>query len=206
MVALDYPYDGPRRVRGVGQVLRTIPLARRAFLDTPPAVSLVIDWLAGQSWVARDQLLIIGASLGVPFAAMSAARDDRIRGALLVHGAADNIRWAESEIARKIDTAILHRPLGRILYWLTYGPVFDTAANVAKISPRPVLIVGARQDERTPAYQTELLYAAAREPKTLRWTSGRHIRPRRTDVIRELFEIADEELPKLSVPALPAPD
>ncbi len=195
VVALDYPYDGPEKVKGLGPVLKTIPLARQAFLDTPPAVSLVVDWLLEEPWVDTAQLIIVGASLGVPFAATAAARDSRIKGAILVHGAADNRLWLEAQVARRIDTKFLHRPLGTILYWLAYGPALNTAERIAQISPRPALIIGARNDERTPAGQTELLFAAAKEPKLLRWTDGQHIQPGRNEVVQDLLRIADEEMP-----------
>ncbi len=195
VVALDYPYDGPEKVRGLGQVLRAIPLARRAFIDTPPAVSLTLDWLAGEDWANQDQLIIIGASLGVPFAAVAAARDNRIDGAILVHGAADNLLWLEAQVARRYGIRLLHRPLATFIYWLAYAPTFDTAKNVSLIAPRPVIVIGARKDERTPAGQTEALYAAAGAPKRIRWTEGRHIEADRHDIIAELLRIADEELP-----------
>ena len=195
VVALDYPYDGPDKVKGLVSTVKTVPLARRAFLDTTPAIALVVDWLLEEPWVDGEQLIIVGASLGVPFAATAAARDNRIKGALLIHGAADNRLWLETQVARRIDVKLMHRPLGTILYWLAYGPALNTAERVAQISPRPVLIIGARNDERTRAGQTELLYAAALEPKLLRWTGGQHIQPGRDDVIRELLRIADEELP-----------
>jgi dienelactone hydrolase len=195
VVALDYPYEGPEKARGLGQVLRAIPLARRAFIDTPPAVSLVVDWLVLQPWVDTGQIVIIGASLGVPFAALSAARDPRIGGAMLVHGAADNQVWLEAQVARRVDSRWMHRPLATLVHWLAYKPAFDTARNVALIAPRPVFIIGARNDERTPAGQTEALYAAAGEPKMLRWTEGQHIEPDRADIIAELLEIAADVLP-----------
>jgi fermentation-respiration switch protein FrsA (DUF1100 family) len=69
---------------------------------------------------------------------------------------------------------------------------------VAAVSPRPVLIVGAREDERIPAGQTELLYESAGEPKKLRWTDGRHVQPGRTEVIEQLMRIVDEELTLLA--------
>jgi dienelactone hydrolase len=195
VVALDYPYDGPERVRGLGPVLQAIPAARQGFLDTVPAVSLLVDWLLEQPWVDAEQLIIVGASLGVPFAATAAARDPRISGAVLVHGAADNRLWLQRQVERRVGAKFLHWPLGTILYWLSYGPVLNTPERAALISPRPVLIVGARNDERTPAGQTELLFAAAQEPKLLRWTGGRHIQPGRNEVVHELLRIADEELP-----------
>jgi len=82
-----------------------------------------------------------------------------------------------------------------VIHWLAYGPTFDTGANVALISPRPVIIVGATDDERMPAGQTEALFAAAGEPKILRWTEGQHVQPNRSDIIESLLAIADQELP-----------
>ncbi len=122
VVALDYPYNGPDKVKGLGPVVKTIPLARQAFLDTPPAVSLVVDWLLEEPWVDTAQLIIVGASLGVPFAATAAARDSRIKGALLVHGAADNRLWLEAQVARRISTKFLHHLVAVGLNMSTIGP------------------------------------------------------------------------------------
>ncbi|MCP4301621.1 MAG: prolyl oligopeptidase family serine peptidase [Gammaproteobacteria bacterium] len=194
VIGVDYPYDGPDKVKGLMPVVRTIPLARQAFLDTTPAVSLILDWLVEQTWVDKDRIIIVGASLGVPFASTAAARDKRITGVMLVHGAADNRLWLKTQVARRIDTEFLHDPLATILHWLAYGPVLDTSKHVATISPRPVLIIGARDDERMPAGQAELLFSAAREPKRLRYTEGQHIQPNRNEIVAELWRIADEEL------------
>ncbi len=194
VVGVDYPYDGPDKVKGVIPIARTIPLARQAFLDTVPAVSLLLDWLVEQPWVDKNRMVLVGASLGVPFAATAAARDRRITGLMLVHGAADNRLWLEVQAARRIDTELLHYPLATILYWLAYGPVLDTSKHVANVSPRPVLIIGARDDERTPAGQAELLFDAARDPKRLRFTDGQHVQSNRKEIVAELRRIADEEL------------
>jgi len=131
----------------------------------------------------------------VPFAAAAAARDERIQGALLVHGAADNRLWIEAQVARRNDYQFLHGPASTLFHWLAYGPSFDTAKHVAAIAPRPVLVIGAREDERTPEGQTEALFAAAGQPKWLRWTEGKHIEPDRSEVITDLLRIADEALP-----------
>ena len=194
VIGIDYPYDGPEKVRGIRQTLTTIPAARQAFLDTVPAVSLVIDWVTRQPWADRNRIILIGGSLGVPFAATAAARDRRVAGVMLVHGAADNRLWLEAQLARRIDATWLHYPLSVLLHWLAYGPVHDTSVHVAAIAPRPLLIIGARADERTPAGQTELLYSLAGEPKRLRWTDGAHIEPDRPSIIAELLQIADEEM------------
>jgi len=194
IVGVDYPYDGPDKVRGVLAIAKTIPLARQAILDTVPAVSLVIDWLLTQPWVDSDRIIIVGASLGVPFAAAAAAREPRISGAILVHGAADNRLWLEVQVARRIKIEALHYPLSNVLNWLAYGSVFDTPRFVAMISSRPVVIIAATEDERTPAGQAELLFEAAGEPRRLRFTEGLHIQPGRADIVADLLRIADEEL------------
>jgi acetyl esterase/lipase len=198
VVGIDYPYDGPEKVRGFTQIVGTIPLARRAMLDTVPAVSLAIDWLLQQPWTDQERVIVIGGSLGVPFATTAAMRDTRIRGALLVHGAADNRLWIEAQLARRIDLEMLHYPLSVLLHWLAYGPALDTSERIKGIAPRPVVIIGARNDERTPSGQAELLYELAGEPKRLRFTEGAHIEPDRSEIIEALLRIAEEEMPFLT--------
>ncbi len=198
VIGVDYPYHGPEKVKGMMPIVKTVPLARHAFLDITPAISLIIDWLVEQAWVDQNRMVVIGASLGVPFAAAAAARDKRITGIMLVHGAADNRLWFQVQVARRIDAEFLHYPLATVLNWLAYGPIFDTNKHIATVSPRPVLVIGARHDERTPAGQTESLFNAAHNPKRLRWTEGQHIRPDRNEVIEELLRIAAEALPFLT--------
>lgn len=45
VVAMDYPYDGPDRIRGWAQAIYHWPAIQQALLDTPPALSIVLDWL-----------------------------------------------------------------------------------------------------------------------------------------------------------------
>jgi dienelactone hydrolase len=194
VIALDYPYGGPQRVRGLVETVQAIPLIREAFLDTPPAISLALDWLHEQPWVDTSRIVMVGASLGVPFAATAAARDERVSGLLLIHGAADNRLWLEANMPSRIDLRFLRPAMATLMHWLAYGPVFRTEEHVAVVSPRPVLIIGAREDERAPPGQTEALFDAAREPKLLRWTAGRHLDPGRSDVLEAVLEVVDEEL------------
>lgn len=200
VAALDYPYAGPHRLRGVAQWLNAIPGIRRAFLDTPPAISLVVDWLRGQDWVEEDDIVMIGVSLGVPFAATAAARDERLKALVLIHGAADNRRWLELNIGHRSDLGPLEPGVATLAHWVAAGPAFDTAERAAAVSPRPVVIVGARNDERLPEGQTQALFDAAREPKVLRWTEGAHVDPAREQVIEDLLRIVAEELPIAGAP------
>ncbi len=198
VVGIDYPYDGPQRVRGFSQTVSAIAPARQGFLDTVPATSLVLDWVLEQPWADRDNIIIVGGSLGVPFAARVAARDERFTAALLVHGAANNRLWLEVQIARRIESRLLNVPLSYVVHWLAYGPELNTSEHVAAITPRPLVVIGARNDERTPAGEAQLLYDLAGEPKRLRYSEGLHIEGDRPDVVEALLRIANEEMPFLT--------
>ncbi len=198
VVGIDYPYDGPQRVRGFAQTVSAIAPARQGFLDTVPATSLVLDWVIEQPWADRDNIIIVGGSLGVPFAARVAARDPRVTAAMLVHGAANNRLWLEVQIARRIENRLLNVPLSYVVHWLAYGPELNTAEHVAAITPRPLVVIGARNDERTPSGEAQLLYDLAGEPKRLRYSEGLHIEGDRPDVVEALLRIANEEMPFLT--------
>lgn len=194
IVALDYPVSKPVDPSGTLGTLAALPVVRNAFFDAAPAIWLATDWVHEQDWADHGRLALAGVSLGVPFAATAAARDERIQALMLVHGAADNRAWIAENLGREIDLGPLHAAAASVLNWFVYGPLHDTAAHVSRMAPRPVLIVGARADERVPAGETDALFEAARMPKVLRWTEGRHVQPGRRDIIDTLLGIADEEL------------
>lgn len=200
IVALDYPYEGEFDADGVLGTVSALPQIRQAFFDASPAIWLTVDWLISEPWVDANRIVVVGISLGVPFAATAAARDPRIAALMLVHGAADNRAWIAKNVERRLDLGPMAPAVSSILNWVVYGPLHDTPKHVAEMTPRPVVIVGARDDERVPAGETERLYAAAGEPKRLRWTEGRHVRPGRRDIIDQLIAIAGEELEAVNRP------
>lgn len=189
VAALDYPYAGPAHPHGWRGVLAAIPRARRALLDTPPAISLAVDWLARQPWVDRDRIELVGASLGVPFVTVAGALDPRFHRVWLIHGAAGNHELLEHLLRTRIPHPYLRRRVADLLYLLSYGPTLEPARWVPRIAPRPVVVIGAAADERLPRKQVEALYAAARQPKEMLWTPGRHIEPGREDILRELVTL-----------------
>jgi dienelactone hydrolase len=188
VAALDYPYQGPDKPRG-WQVLSSIPAIQRGVLDTPPAVSLALDWLVRQPGVDRIRVELVGVSLGVPFAAVAGAMDPRFRRVWLIHGGADNRGLIEHNLRNRIPNGWLRARAADLAYLLAYGPTFEPERWVPRIAPRSVVVIGATDDERLPREKVERLYAAAREPKQLVWTQGSHINPDRPEIIRQLLEI-----------------
>ena len=189
VAALDYPYHGPETVRGWRQASATVPLIQRGLLDTPPAILLAVDWLEGQPWVARQQIEIVGVSLGAPFAAAAGALDKRFRRVWIIHGGADTRGWIEHNLRDQVKNDWLRAQAATLVYLLAYGRSFETAKWVERIAPRPLVVIGAKNDERLPRSMVERLYAAAGEPKELIWTEGGHINPDHPEVVRQLLEI-----------------
>lgn len=188
VAALDYPYDGPERPRGWRQSLAAIPAARRALLDTPPAVWLALDWLLAQPWVDPGRAELVGVSLGVPFAAVAGAGEPRFGRVWLIHGGADNRAWLEHNLGSKVKSDRLRHLAGGLGYLLAHGPTLEPERWVPRIAPRPVIIIGAREDRRLPARLVEQLHAAAGAPKELIWTDGGHI-DRRPEAVRQLLDV-----------------
>ena len=187
VAALNYPYHGPERTRGFWQTLRTVPAVRQGLLDTPPAVTLALDWLIAQPWVDASRVELMGVSLGVPFVAVAGANDSRFSRVWLIHGGANNREWLASRLESRIKHDAARHAVAWFAHLLAYGPSFDTAEWVTKISPSRVVIIGAREDEQMPRESVEQLFAAAREPKQLQWSEGGHVRPHRVDIVRQLL-------------------
>ena len=192
--AIDYPYAGSLHIRGVAQSMRAIPSVQQAFLDTPPALMLVRDWLSRQDWVDPSRIELVGVSLGVPFAATAGALDSKFARVWLIHGGADNRSWIEFALRRHISQDWMRRRVASLAHLLVYGNSFDTARWIAETAPRSVVIVAARDDERVPDAAVVAVQALPTgEHVELVWTDGRHIAPGRADILQQLLRIVASE-------------
>jgi dienelactone hydrolase len=189
VAALDYPYHGPERPRGVVQSLQAIPAIQDGLLDTPPAVSVALDWLLTQPWVDSTKVELMGVSLGVPFAAVAGALDERFRRVWLIHGGIDNRAWLANRLESRIGNPILRHSAASLLHLLAYGETFRLVRWVPRIAPRTVMVVGADADEQMPRSSVEKLHAAARPPKELLWSEGGHVDTHRMEIIRQIMNL-----------------
>ncbi len=194
MVALDYPYHGPNAIRSASDFFRGIADIQQALLDTPPAASVVLDWLSIQDFADVGRAEIVGVSFGVPFSAVAGGLDERFTRVWLIHGGAGNRGWIEHNLRERIPQRWLRGPAASLVHLLVHGNSFDTEEWVARIAPRPVVVIGARDDDRLPEHKVERLYAAAGEPKELIWTEGGHVDPRRPELVRALLDIVRARL------------
>lgn len=188
VAALDYPYEGPERPRGWRQSLAPILPARQALLATPPAVWLALDWLLAQPWVDPARVELVG----VPFAAVAGALEPRFGRVWLIRGGAGNRERIEHNLQRRLNRT-------GCAAWQVYlparGPTLEPEYWTPRIAPRPVVIIGPRDDRRLPPQLVERLHAAAGAPKELIWIEGGHV-DRRPEAVQQLLNTVRARLVK----------
>ena len=186
LAAVDYPYDGPKRINGFWQWVRTFPEIRDAIVETPAALLLVAQYLYSREDVDEERVSVIGVSLGVPFTAAVTATDRRLAGAALLHGGAD--------IRRMVSYAYADAGPPWVVFLLAnftallFAPL-EPAKYVGEIAPRPILMVNATDDEYIHRQSAEALYARAREPKEIIWLQTMHVATEDQEVVDELMRL-----------------
>ena len=190
-LALDYPYEGDQELDAFWESLTAIPGIQQAFLDSPPAMSLALNWALQQSWVDSDKVELVGASLGVPFTAVAGALDTRFTRVWLLHGGAENVPWVMHVGKRYVENEFLRGLLAHAALLLVYGNSFETLDWIPQIAPRPLVIVAAKDDDFVPpeAQQPFVEAAEVSEHIEIVWTEGRHIRPTRREELQQLLDI-----------------
>lgn len=154
-LALDLPYHGERE--GEPGAIPRNPLALVGAWKTAVAEArAALSWLARQRETAVDRIGVVGYSLGGFLALMTAADDERLRVVALA---------AAGDLPDRTPYAALVRGL------------VDPPRAARRLAGRPLLLVNGRRDTTTRPAQAERLFAAAAEPKTLRWYDGGHWPP-----------------------------
>ncbi len=197
--SLEYPFDGNHRATGLA-VLGEVPAIRRALYDTPPAVSLALDYLLARPDVDSTRVELVGASFGAPFATIAAARDHRVSRLWLAHGGGDTYALIARGLEREITNAPLRAGVAHLGNLLASGPRFTPEKWVGQVAPRPLVMLNAEEDEKIPRRSVDLLYAAAGEPKELVWLPGKHMMGSRPEVIEQLIAAVQARAATAPVP------
>ena len=174
VAALSYPYAGEPRPDAL-EFVGDIPNIRQAFLDTPPAIMLALDYLLAQPDVDPRWVELVGVSLGGPFVTIAAALDERVSRVWVVHGSAGSYGPLEVSMRREIPVPGL-RHAAAALSALIINPRMAPEKWVHRVAPRPFMMVNARDDERMPRKLVERLFESAGEPKSIVWLPGGHVR------------------------------
>lgn len=183
VAAVSYPFTGNPKP-GTATFLREIPKIRGAFLDTPPALMLALDYLERRPDVDPNRIEGIGVSLGAPFVTIAGSMDARFSRIWAMHGSGGSYAPLEASMRRTIGFAPLRAVAAAIANVLISGPRLAPERWVAGISPRPFIMVNASDDERLPRASVETLYSSASNPKEIIWMSGKHIHADRETIER----------------------
>jgi uncharacterized protein len=122
---------------------------------------LALDYLVTRKDVDPKRIGLLGYSMGAMMGSILAGVENRINAAALCVGGDLIGPTTESALPAIRDAA------------QTIAP----AAYVGHISPRPVLMINARDDRLVPKAAAELMHKAAKEPKTILSVPGGHIIP-----------------------------
>lgn len=183
VAAISYPFTGNPKP-GTATFLREIPKIRGAFLDTPPALMLALDYLESRDDVDGRRIEGIGVSLGAPFITIAAAMDSRFSRVWALHGSGGSYAPLEASMRRTIKSAPLRAMAATIANVIIAGPRLAPEKWVADVAPRPFIMVNASEDERLPRSAVDVLYESAAEPKEMMWMSGKHIHADRETIER----------------------
>ena len=155
-LAIDLPLHGDRDA----------PLQRQSLLNPMALVrhwrlalaecAAALDCVAGHERYDASRLAIVGYSLGAYVGVAAAARDKRVRAVVLA---------AAGDLP-------LGTPFERLI-----RTVADPLKAVRKLSGRPLLMTHGRYDRMVSPADADRLFAAAGEPKEMRWWNTGHILP-----------------------------
>jgi dienelactone hydrolase len=174
VAAMSYPYDGDLRPSTL-TFLKQIPAIRRAFLDTPPALMLALDYLSARPDVDSTRMEAVGVSLGAPFVVIAGALDERLGRVWAVHGSGGSFAPLEVSMRGAIPSKALRLAAAGVASVILNGPRMDPTRWVSRIAARPFVMVNATGDERLPRAAVDELYRSARDPKAIVWMSGGHV-------------------------------
>lgn len=187
LASLDYPFEGDDRAKGF-ELVRQVPLIRRALFDTPPAVMLALDYLLTRSDIDTTRVELVGASFGAPFAAIAAAIDERVDRLWIAHGGGKPYRLIETGLRPEISFGPARSAVAGLANILASAPRLKPERWIGRVAPRPTIMINAEDDERIPRESVEALWNATLEPRELIWLPGGHMQGSRPEVLQRLVD------------------
>lgn len=155
-LAIDLPLHGdrsdPLQLQSARNPLAMVRLWRAGMKEA----GLAVRYLGARKEVDAERLGVAGYSLGSFLAVALAAGEPRVKAVVVAAGG--------------------DLPAGTPLATVARAVVDPTRA-VRKLAPRPLLMVHGRDDRTVRPDQAERLFAAAGEPKELRWYPAGHYLP-----------------------------
>ncbi len=154
-LSIDLPEHGERRT-GAGGMERSAMDLMRHWRTASRDALLAVKYIAARKEVDRENIGVIGYSLGSFLALAITPKEDCIKAVVLAAGGDLPDEMPFAKFARTI---------------------IDPTKLVRKLGGRPLLMVHGKRDRTVKPAQAERLFAAAEQPKEIRWYDSGHILP-----------------------------
>lgn len=188
IASISYPYHGGKAINGL-DFLRNVTAIRQAVLDTPPMVLLTLDYLAAQDYVDPARIELAGVSFGAFLASVPGALDTRFKRVWLIHGGGDPAAVFDHFTVKRIPSPSLRWLVTRGFALLIQANYLKPERWVGRISPRPVIVVHARNDPSFPKESIESLHRALHQPYEIIWLGKEHIGARSEEIIQQIADL-----------------
>lgn len=186
LASFDYPFSPPRKFEFPAS-LRYAPEAKRMVRETGDGIVSLIEALAARRpEIDPSRIVLIGASLGSPFAIEAAVRSPGVAGLVLIHGFGDVVATARYQLERALVPR-LGRSMGGLFSWLIaeagwrYFEIEAPEEQVRKLREGlPVIWITPERDTQIPEAGVRALERGLLESRAQvdRWvTPGDHLHP-----------------------------
>ncbi len=187
LAAISYPGHDKWAQEGMKRI--DVRQYQQTVRDTAPAVLLALDYLLAQESVDKQQVELVGISLGAFFVSIPAALDRRVTRTWLVHGAGEPEKVMEHKLKGRIKTALLRKLVAWASARLIRVETLRPENWLWRISPRKLVFINAKDDEAMPLACVAAMHRSASQPYEVIWTEGQHITTGRTEVVQGLVNL-----------------
>lgn len=189
VAAISYTF-GVVPHRNLWQVFLALPRIQQGIFDTPAAALLSLDYLLSEdAGIHPGRVELAGISFGAYLAAIPAVLDARVERLWLIHGGGAPAEVFDHGLSQRIPLRPLRRAVAGYLAAVVGAAHLGPEAWVYRLSPRPLVLVHASGETFLPPAAIAALEATAREPVEYLYTEGKHVHPRRPEVIGAITEL-----------------
>lgn len=194
IAAISYPFGVVPHRSALGMLLGLHRIQQGIF-DTPAAALLALDFLLGhEAGLQPGRVEVAGISFGAYLAAVPVALDKRVERLWLVHGGGAVSAVLDHGLRRRISSDTLRLQVAQFLAAVAGAHHLSSEHWIKRVSPRPLVLVHAREDDDLPLVAIQALQQAAKGPVEILWTPGKHVHPKRPEVIAAITDLMFERI------------
>lgn len=203
LASFDYPFSPPRKFEFPGS-LKFLPEAKKMIHETLTGISRLREILVQRPEVDPQRIVLVGASLGAPFAVIGASRDPGFAGVAIIHGFGQVPKTASHQLIKKWKErwGWFAYPAAWSLIWPTWWYIGveepEEAAERLK-SHQKILMISAEADSFIPATASEALWQSVTKSLASHnrlIMQGDHLQPGSDQLIEKILGHVSEWMAK----------